>query len=711
MNNRNQTQQQQPKAKPARASSKASGRSKGTNTTEAKKENGMDKHVVEGREIKIPLGLLDISEHNARKSKRGNIEALAASIKAQGQLQNIVVHRGEDGRYKAAGGGRRFLAFKLLEESGDWTAEQEIRALLVDADDALAASLAENMHEAMHPADEFEAFKKLVDDNWTIDRIADAFGVTPLVVERRLRLIAAAPELIEEFRAGELSTDQLIALCATDDHDRQLQAWKRAKGRHWMEGPKDLRKAVLAEGEIDVSSDRRIGFIGGLDVYRAAGGDVRRDLFSGDGSGGFITDEALLDSLVADKLEEHAAAVRAEGWGWVELWPEFDHGTFNRLGHAPQVLGEIPKKPAAKLADLRAKLEAAEAELQALHDSDTPGDYTDEESERMDELYQLVEDTLPEQIEAIEQAHRAWTPEVKASAGALVILDRGELRIERGMVRTSDRKAVQAAAGDDSAVSGGRETESAGRKPDAVSDALRRSLIGHRNLAAQGEVAKRPDVAKVLLACWTVEHIRSRVGGGYRGVGVPSDFAISDSGYGGGRGQPITDDEGQEKAQAFAAECIALAKKLPDAEGKLWDALAAMTGEELDKLIAYGVALTVSLSDDHKGLTAKLLQMLGFDMAAHFTPTAGNYLGRMSKPLMVEALTEAGKIKDEADKTFLLAFKKGALATEAESRLAGSGWVPKGIRTPKPKGAPKPKAPAKKATAKKKAATKAKAKA
>lgn len=29
-----------------------------------------------------------------------------------------------------------------------------------------------------------------------IDRIADAFGVTPLVVERRLKLAKAAPELI-----------------------------------------------------------------------------------------------------------------------------------------------------------------------------------------------------------------------------------------------------------------------------------------------------------------------------------------------------------------------------------------------------------------------------------------------------------------------------------------------------------------------------------
>ncbi|MBD4165478.1 chromosome partitioning protein ParB, partial [Xanthomonas citri pv. citri] len=71
----------------------------------------------------------------------------------------------------------------------------------------------------------FDAFSALVDENWTIDRIADAFGVTPLVVERRLKLAKAAPELIERFRAGELSTDQMIALCATDDHAVQVEVW------------------------------------------------------------------------------------------------------------------------------------------------------------------------------------------------------------------------------------------------------------------------------------------------------------------------------------------------------------------------------------------------------------------------------------------------------------------------------------------------------
>ncbi len=68
-------------------------------------------------------------------------------------------------------------------------------------------------------------------------------------------------------------------------------------------------------------------------------------------------------------------------------------------------------------------------------------------------------------------------------------------------------------------------------------------------------------------------------------------------------------------------------------------------------------------------------------MADHFTPTAENYFGRVSKDLILEALTEAGKVGGENDRGALLAMKKGVLAKEAETRLQGSGWVPTVIRT------------------------------
>jgi ParB family chromosome partitioning protein len=43
----------------------------------------------------------------------------------------------------------------------------------------------EEMRQAMQPADQFEAFKKIADEGQGPDTIAAKFGVTPHVVEQR----------------------------------------------------------------------------------------------------------------------------------------------------------------------------------------------------------------------------------------------------------------------------------------------------------------------------------------------------------------------------------------------------------------------------------------------------------------------------------------------------------------------------------------------
>jgi ParB family chromosome partitioning protein len=69
--------------------------------------------------------------------------------------------------------------------------------------------------------------------------------------------------------------------------------------------------------------DRRAVFVG-LEAYEAAGGAVIRNLFH-DEEEGFLTDAALLNRLVRDKLQQVASAVLAEGWKWVAVEPEFDY--------------------------------------------------------------------------------------------------------------------------------------------------------------------------------------------------------------------------------------------------------------------------------------------------------------------------------------------------------------------------------------------------
>ena len=627
----------------------------------------------------IPFNRLRRSAKNVRRSGRDSVKyragivTLAASILStheqtgQGLLQNLVVHANGD-FFDVAAGGRRYDALTLLVEQGTFSDEYPVASLVIGVDAVTAASLTENVsREAMHPADEFDAFNELTEQGWTIDRIADSFGVTTLVVERRLKLRAAAPELIEEYRLGALTTEQLIALCATDDHDRQKMVWNRVRDQHWNKEPASLRRAVI-ETEVDASKDHRVAFIGGVEVYERAGGGVRRDLFAEDGQGALLADSALLDVLVEAKLQDLGEQVRAEGWGWIEVWPTFDYTQFNRLGRAPKKLNELSPEVAAQL-------EALETELETVRNAI---DGADDENQEMENRI----DELEDEILSIQSSREQFAPEVMQHSGAVISLHYGDLRLDRGLVRAADRSNVCSALGDGESLVGGRETEPAGRKSNTISDALRRSLLGHRNLAAQFVTATNAKAAKILIVCKFVTDTRDDWSGS------PTDMGIS-SGYGARTGCPITDEAGQEKQKEFEAKGQLLVSELPVEHGDLWDCLAALNDEDLDTLLAFSVARTVSLSVEPKELTAKYVNALELKMEDHFTPTVSNYLGRVSKELIIEALTEAEQIKSDADRIALLDMKKGVLATEAEKRLSGTGWVPCLIRTQERKPAKK----------------------
>lgn len=625
----------------------------------------------------MPYNRLRGSQANVRRGRgaaayKASIEKLAASILAihkltgQGLLQNLVVNLvGDFGEVVA--GRRRYDALGLLIERGEFQDTYPVPVQVVEDDAVTAASLTENVQRvAMHPADEFDAFFALVEQGWTIDAIADAFGVTPLVVERRLKLCAAAPALLEDYRADLLTTDQLIALCGTDDHERQIAVWSRVRDyeHHYGKNPAELRRAVM-DAEVDAVKDPRVAFIGGIDAYEKAGGKVRRDLFAVDGDGVILEDSALLETLVNDRLNEIHAEVSAEGWGWTEVWTQMDWTAYQRYGKAPTVTVELSAEAQARLSELEAKL----GEVEASVDRVMSDDENDEALEALDEEHA----DLLEKIAELNQSTVTVEPAAIEHCGALVIFDRGEVRFERGLVRAADRQKIAALLGEGYHISGGRESEPAGRKADALSDALRRSLLGYRNLAAQSMTSKNASAAKILFVCKFVADIR-----GSFGV-APTDLSVT-NGYGTRTYCTISDDAGKEMESAFEAGGHTLIEKLPKDPCELWDALSAMKPVDLDSLLAYAVARSVSLSENADGLSAKYLSALGLNMTEHFTATVQNYLGRVSKDLILEALTEAGKVAGEEDRSALLSMKKAALAKEAESRLEGTGWVPKLIR-------------------------------
>lgn len=252
--------------------------------------------------ILVPLSRL-VSRptgRNVRKTPRMSIPELAASIQRVGLLQNLIVTATADGeRYEVVAGGRRLAALKLLAKKRRISKEWDVPCLLVADGTARTASLTENVQrEAMHPADQFEAFAALVAEGRPIEDIAADFSVTPLVVQRRLKLANVSPRLLADYRAEAVSLDQLMALAITDDHAAQEAAFYDAPT--WQRSPHNLRDR-LTEREIDARRHPLVRFVG-LDAYEAAGGGTRRDLFAEAGSGVYLTDATLLERLAQDKL-------------------------------------------------------------------------------------------------------------------------------------------------------------------------------------------------------------------------------------------------------------------------------------------------------------------------------------------------------------------------------------------------------------------------
>jgi ParB family chromosome partitioning protein len=63
---------------------------------------------------------------------------------------------------------------------------------------------------------------------------------------------------------------------------------------------------------------------------------------------------------------------------------------------------------------------------------------------------------------------------------------------------------------------------------------------------------------------------------------------------------------------------------------------------------------------------------------AGWAPTVDNYLGRITKARILEAVREA---KGEAAAQLIDHLKKPEMAKEAERLLTGSGWLPEPLRT------------------------------
>jgi ParB family chromosome partitioning protein len=388
----------------------------------------------------VPFNKLVLSQdYQARaggSTPKMSIAELAASIKECGVLQNLVVVQGARGRYEVCAGGRRLDALTLLVGNGDLADNYPVPVLIVPADRALIASLSENcFHIPMHPADEFAAFAKLIGQGKSVEDVAAAFGVTPLVVKRRMKLATVSPKLMALFREDQIGLDCLMVLASVDDHQKQEQTWAALPS--WNRRPDYLRQ-LLTQGEIESDRDAVAKYVT-LKAYEKAGGALRRDLFSDDDKKVYLLDAALLEKLATDKLQKRAKQIAAEGWKWVDVRVRYAFDEYVKYGELRKTKRQPDAEEAAALEDLDGRIAALHAQMETLADEDG-----DEET-----FYQLEGEAegLEEQRKALDETLSVWPADLMAQAGCVVhVGHNGAVAVKYGLIRPDDRSDMVQAA-------------------------------------------------------------------------------------------------------------------------------------------------------------------------------------------------------------------------------------------------------------------------
>lgn len=600
----------------------------------------------------IPLSKLRPSSRNVRKSGGTSIPELAASIARVGLLQNLTVVAAPDGEhYDVVAGRRRLAALKLLVKRRKLARDHDVHCLLVLDDAARTVSLTENVQrEAMSPIEELFAWKDLVAEGRPVEDIAADFGVTPLVVQRRLKLANVSPRLLADFETQAVTLEQLMALAITDDRAAQEAVFYESPP--WQRSPEALRDRLTSD-EIDASRDAVARFVG-LEAYEQAGGGVRRDLFADDRNGIFLTDGALLEALARDKLAPMAEQVRAEGWAWVDAAPRATSSDLYQFQRARSTRREPNKAETKRIV----KLENRQAKLQERLDD-----------EQAQALHNEM-DQLGNELEAIERQLVVYPPAVVALAGAVVSVDpMGGVVVHRGLLREEQAKALREQAR--------QEDGAAGSGPDAgvdepakpgISEKLAKRLSAHRTAALQAEVARHPHVALVAV----VHRLALRViVDSYGSGGSPVGIAATPQD---GLGLHAPDIGEAPAAVGMRKVREAWADRLPDDPDALFAELLAFPQQELLSLLAVCVAATVSVLASHEEEVpaAALAQAVNLDMHDWWTPTAAGYFEHVSKAKVLEAVLAFAP--DQVDRLGKL--KKAEMASEAERLAVGTGWLP-----------------------------------
>jgi ParB family chromosome partitioning protein len=239
----------------------------------------------------LPLDVLQRGRYQPRIDMRPEtLEELAASIKAQGVVQPIVVRpladaaAGQSQRYEIIAGERRWRAAQI---AGLAQIPAVIRRIPDEA--AIAVALIENIQrESLNPLEEARALERLISEfELTHAQAAEAVGRSRAAVSNLLRLLELAPEVGALLERRELEMGHARALLALPARRHQAEvAAIVAKKSLSVRETEALVRRLQQHGKEPVAA-------AGADRPEAVDPDVRR------------LEQELADKLGAKVLIQH----------------------------------------------------------------------------------------------------------------------------------------------------------------------------------------------------------------------------------------------------------------------------------------------------------------------------------------------------------------------------------------------------------------------
>ena len=176
----------------------------------------------------IPIELIQRGKYQPRTDMHEEaLEELAASIRAQGVMQPIVVRPISSDKYEIIAGERRWRASQIA-------GRDSIPAIIKSVGDeaAIAMSLIENIQrENLNPIEEAMALKRLQDEfELTQQEVADAVGKSRATVTNLMRLIGLSIDVRRMLEHGDLEMGHARSLLSLTN-TQQSEAARSVVGK------------------------------------------------------------------------------------------------------------------------------------------------------------------------------------------------------------------------------------------------------------------------------------------------------------------------------------------------------------------------------------------------------------------------------------------------------------------------------------------------